>query len=144
MTPRLPTVGGDDGDWGAILNAFLRVSHDDSGHILGSAIAQAGGVTTNQVGGANGVAGLNSSSIVPGTQLGSGTPVALTFSVVMVPGQYQLVVAQLPQSSPVLVRLQHRVVTIRPLKSLMLLINPQLASRPSQVISLLLQLLHPA
>jgi len=28
---RLPTIGGDDGDWGTVLNAFLSLEHKDDG-----------------------------------------------------------------------------------------------------------------
>lgn len=31
MAPRLPTVGGDNGNWGTILNAFLGVGHSPTG-----------------------------------------------------------------------------------------------------------------
>ena len=31
MAARLPTVNGDDGNWGTILNEFLEVEHDDDG-----------------------------------------------------------------------------------------------------------------
>lgn len=34
---RLPTVGGDQNDWGNILNEFLSVSHSSSGVIVSSA-----------------------------------------------------------------------------------------------------------
>lgn len=30
---RLPTVGGDDGDWGTVLNQFLQVSHNNDGSL---------------------------------------------------------------------------------------------------------------
>lgn len=59
MTARLPVIGGDDNDWGAILNGFLQVAHNGDGTI--------------QTGAPNGVAGLNSSSLVPTGQLGTGT-----------------------------------------------------------------------
>lgn len=41
MTARLPQVGGDDGDWGTILNSFLEVSHDAQGNLLPSAVSAA-------------------------------------------------------------------------------------------------------
>jgi len=31
MTARLPTVGGDNGNWGTILNGFLGVGHSSAG-----------------------------------------------------------------------------------------------------------------
>ena len=100
---QLPTPGGDDGIWGDILNEFLLVSHNPDGTLLGSAITGAGGVasvntitpqsngnvtltpsnigavSSNAVGAANGVAGLNSSTLVPTTQLGTGTASSSTF-----------------------------------------------------------------
>lgn len=41
MSARLPQVGGDDGDWGAILNDFLLASHDAQGNLLPAAVAAA-------------------------------------------------------------------------------------------------------
>lgn len=41
MTARLPVIGGDDGDWGAILNGFLQVSHDAEGNLLPGAVSAA-------------------------------------------------------------------------------------------------------
>ena len=32
-TPRLPTPGGDEDNWGNILNEFLRISHNEDGTI---------------------------------------------------------------------------------------------------------------
>ncbi len=43
---RLPTPGGDDGDWGDILNTYLEVSHNGDGTLQGAAVQQAGGVTS--------------------------------------------------------------------------------------------------
>ena len=31
MAQRLPKVGGDDNEWGVILNGFLQVAHNDDG-----------------------------------------------------------------------------------------------------------------
>ena len=73
MTARLPVPGSDDGTWGDILNAFLDVSHNSDGTLRMSAITQADGLTSGQVGTANGVAGLDGSGHIPTTQLGSGT-----------------------------------------------------------------------
>lgn len=39
---RLPTVGGDDGDWGTVLNDFLNVSHNGDGTLQSTAVTQAG------------------------------------------------------------------------------------------------------
>jgi hypothetical protein len=79
MTARLPNPGGDDGDWGTILNSFLAVAHNPNGTLQATAISDAGGVTTNQIGGANGVAGLDSSGIISTTQLGGGTASSSNF-----------------------------------------------------------------
>ncbi len=35
---RLPQPGADEGDWGDILNDFLRVAHDETGHIKAGAV----------------------------------------------------------------------------------------------------------
>jgi hypothetical protein len=35
MSTRLPTPGGDSGNWGDILNAFLGVGHDANGNNIG-------------------------------------------------------------------------------------------------------------
>ena len=97
MAARLPTPGGDDGDWGAILNDFLLVSHNTDGTLLAGGIQGAGGVTSvntinpqsngnvtltasnvgavpaSQIGSANGVASLDGSGHVPSGELGNGT-----------------------------------------------------------------------
>jgi hypothetical protein len=41
---RLPTVGGDDGTWGDVLNDFLDVSHNSDGSLKSSSVVAAGGV----------------------------------------------------------------------------------------------------
>ncbi|MFH1790290.1 MAG: hypothetical protein ABH832_04470, partial [bacterium] len=47
---RLPTVGGDDGAWGTVLNQFLNVSHNASGEIsVDNIIFKLGGVIDNLV-----------------------------------------------------------------------------------------------
>jgi hypothetical protein len=95
MTNRLPTVGGDDGNWGTILNDFLEVSLNGDGTLSGSAVSTAGGaLTTNNLsdltsastartnlglgsaatqsaGSANGVATLDGTGNVPVGQLGN-------------------------------------------------------------------------
>lgn len=48
MTARLPTPGGDDNNWGTILNEFLDVSHNSDGTLSGAAVSSAGAV---QIGG---------------------------------------------------------------------------------------------
>jgi hypothetical protein len=72
MAARLPIPGSDDGSWGDILNQFLSVSHNSDGTLSSGALQSAGGVLSNQVGAANGVAPLNSNGRVPLTQLGTG------------------------------------------------------------------------
>jgi hypothetical protein len=51
MTARLPIVGGDNGNWGAILNQFLQVSHQSDGtlgsNVVGSAQLASNAVTDN-------------------------------------------------------------------------------------------------
>jgi hypothetical protein len=42
MTQRLPTPGGDSGDWGTILNGFLEVSHNSDGTLIPTAVTDAG------------------------------------------------------------------------------------------------------
>src|SRR5664279_4063770 len=39
---RLPTPGGDSGDWGNILNAFLDISHNPDGTLKDTAVTAAG------------------------------------------------------------------------------------------------------
>jgi hypothetical protein len=61
MSQRLPTPGGDDGDWGNILNAFLEVSLNPDGTLVPSAVASA------------------LPSPIPTTNLGSGTASSTTY-----------------------------------------------------------------
>jgi hypothetical protein len=61
MTTRLPQVGGDDGDWGVILNQYLQVSHDTQGNLLPGAVSAA------------------LPSPIPTTNLGSGTASSSNF-----------------------------------------------------------------
>ena len=42
-TARLPTVGGDDEQWGSILNSFLEVAHNADGTLSLAAIQASGG-----------------------------------------------------------------------------------------------------
>jgi hypothetical protein len=42
--PRLPQVGGDNNDWGNVLNEFLTVAHNTDGTIKQSAVS---GLTTD-------------------------------------------------------------------------------------------------
>lgn len=73
MSVRLPTPGGDDGVWGDLLNSFLLTSHNPNGTLLSSSIQQAGGVTNDKIGAADGVASLDSTAKVPVGQLGNGS-----------------------------------------------------------------------
>lgn len=41
MSARLPTVGGDNNNWGDILNTYLGVSHDAQGNLLPAAVSAA-------------------------------------------------------------------------------------------------------
>jgi hypothetical protein len=72
-TQRLPVPGQDDGTWGDILNGFLEVSLNSDGTLNPSAVSTAGAELTSHKGVANGYAPLNSSSLVPTTNLGTGT-----------------------------------------------------------------------
>ena len=38
MTPRLPTVGGDSGNWGDVLNTYLGVGHNATGLNMGAVV----------------------------------------------------------------------------------------------------------
>ncbi len=73
MTQRLPIPGSDDGTWGSILNGFLQVSLNADGTLQTAALSQAGGELTSNKGAASGYAPLNSSSLVPATNLGTGS-----------------------------------------------------------------------
>ena len=42
MTARLPHVGGDDGDWGQVLNDFLQIAHNADGTLQPSSVFAAG------------------------------------------------------------------------------------------------------
>lgn len=43
---RLPQVGGDDGNWGEVLNQFLATAHSDDGTLKPTAVTQAIGAAT--------------------------------------------------------------------------------------------------
>lgn len=75
MTARLPTPGGDDGDWGNILNGFLEVSHNSDGTLQGSALGTAGAALT-----ANNLSDLQSASVAR-TNLGLGSASTLSSAV---------------------------------------------------------------
>lgn len=65
----LPTPGGDRGIWGSILNDFLSVSLNGNGTMRSSSLSSAGAEMIVNKGQANGYASLNSSGIVPTSQL---------------------------------------------------------------------------
>lgn len=46
---RLPTVGGDDGNWGTLLNEYLGVEHNTDGTHITSYLPLAGGTLTGNV-----------------------------------------------------------------------------------------------
>lgn len=46
---RLPTVGGDDGDWGTVLNDYLQVEHAADGTHITSYLPLSGGTLTGNV-----------------------------------------------------------------------------------------------
>lgn len=85
-TPRLPTPGGDDGNWGTILNNFLSQAHDSTGVIKSGSIAKAqlaapvqssldaadAALPASQKGAANGVASLDGSSRLSSAQIPTG------------------------------------------------------------------------
>lgn len=73
---RLPTPGQDDGTWGAILNDFLQQALNTDGSIKAAAISATGAELTTRKGQANGYAPLDSSGLVPTSNLpaGSSTP----------------------------------------------------------------------
>lgn len=95
---RLPLVGGDNGDWGDVLNQFLEISHNADGALLSSAVSTAGAyfkpgtgipssdlasavqtdiglaataVQLSAVGAVSGVASLDSSGFIPAAQFGN-------------------------------------------------------------------------
>lgn len=75
MTARLPTPGGDDGDWGNILNGFLGVSHNSDGSLISVAVGDAGAALTT-----NNLSDLQSASVAR-TNLGLGSVSTLSSTV---------------------------------------------------------------
>lgn len=49
MSERLPVPGSDDGQWGTILNGFLRVSHNENGTLIPAAVRAAGAVSSTTI-----------------------------------------------------------------------------------------------
>lgn len=47
--PRLPTPGGDDGNWGTVLNEFLEVAHNTDGSPKNAALPLSGGTLSGPV-----------------------------------------------------------------------------------------------
>jgi len=63
---RLPTPGGDDGNWGILLNEFLEVEHNDDGTHLDASTSQKGVVELATAAEVNG--GLDTSrAVTPAT-----------------------------------------------------------------------------
>ncbi len=67
---RLPTPGGDSGNWGEILNEFMLQSHNSDGSLKASAVSASGAEQTSSKGQANGYAGLDATAKVPTLNLG--------------------------------------------------------------------------
>lgn len=66
---RLPTVGGDEGTWGQVLNDFLAAAHNTDGTLKPASIASSGGETTTAKGQPDGYASLDSTGKVPAAQV---------------------------------------------------------------------------
>jgi hypothetical protein len=76
---RLPTPGGDIGDWGDVLNTFLGVSLNTDGTLLVTALTEAGAVTTvNGQTATSGVITLTASDINAPTTLAGDSDVAIS------------------------------------------------------------------
>lgn len=75
MTQRLPTPGGDSGDWGSILNGFLGVAHNTDGTLRSSALSGGGATLT-----ANNLSDLQSTTLAR-TNLGLGSAATLNSGV---------------------------------------------------------------
>jgi hypothetical protein len=76
---RLPTPGGDLGDWGDVLNTFLEVSHNSDGTLLTSALTQAGAITTiNGLTATSGALTLSASDVNAPTTLAGDSDVAIS------------------------------------------------------------------
>jgi hypothetical protein len=73
LTQRLPTIGGDNNNWGAVLNGFLGVSLNSDGTLNTTAVSTAGAEMTTNKGSASGYAPLDGSSKVPIANLPTGT-----------------------------------------------------------------------
>ena len=73
MSQRLPTIGGDNNNWGTVLNGFLSVSLNSDGTLSSSAVSTAGAEMTTNKGAASGYAGLDGSSKVPIANLPTGS-----------------------------------------------------------------------
>ena len=76
---RLPTPGGDDGDWGNILNDYLSQSINADGSLKSGSVATAGAETTSNKGLAGGYAPLDGTGKVPSANLpGSSSVTSVT------------------------------------------------------------------
>lgn len=69
---RLPEPGSDEGNWGDILNAFLRIEHNDTGTLKKADLITGAEQTANK-GVTNGYASLGSDGLVPDSQLPGAT-----------------------------------------------------------------------
>jgi hypothetical protein len=96
---RLPTPGGDNGNWGDLLNEFLLVSHDTNGSLKDASVTAAGAEQTVNKDQPNGYVGLDGNAQIafariPANGVGSyigtymnATPLATSsFSAVMFEG----------------------------------------------------------
>ena len=75
---RLPTPGGDNGNWGTILNTFLSVEHNADGTLKKDGTIASAEQTANKAK-ASGYASLDSTTKVPTGQLGASTASTTTF-----------------------------------------------------------------
>ena len=76
MTARLPIPGGDDGDWGDILNNFLEVSLSSTGTLNTGAVSSAGAEMSSNKNQPSGYAGLNASTQLPVALLPANIPIS--------------------------------------------------------------------
>src|SRR5438445_10355174 len=79
MAQRLPIVGGDNEEWGAILNSFVEVAYNPDGTLQTASVAASGGELTSNKGVAGGYASLNGGGLIPTAELGTGTANTTTY-----------------------------------------------------------------
>lgn len=75
---RLPIPGADSGNWGTVLNTFLLVEHNADGTLKPSGSLNAK-IDSADKAAANGVATLDTNSLIPTSQLGSGVASTSTY-----------------------------------------------------------------